>query len=1340
MRSTIPVARRFMHTFLFLFVILSPVVAQTPPEPGGNDQLGTQPYQSYHGGEIDSVNLSTGTLSVKLPFLTYPQRGSVPLSFDLMYNNSPQHFYQSCDPGPPKTCEYDWGSPGGYPLPLDYGDMFVAWAQQVAVVEQPIPFKSGTHTYYYGNYFVMEADGSKHVLGNEGTVSYTLSGLSYTQTSTGPFESLDTTSWRVQGPFTTTIGTGPLPVSPTAVIGPDGIRYGSTTEDPNGNKITSTSTTITDSLGRSIPVPPTYASASNTTTAGCTGPLPIKTAVLWTPPGYQGSNMQYKFCYVTVTPNIGVNGVLVGSFTVLGTPIGSPLLQSIVLPNGQTWEFEYNDPDATQTNNGSPVTYGTLSKITLPTGGTISYTYTSEIGQVGCWNGGRWVSSRIENANDGTGAHTWTYTYSGASTYVTDPVGNDVAHNFTSATACGRYEQSTQYYQGSHTSGTLLKTVTTAYTSNTSVNTNPLTINQVPVTITTAWANGQTKQETRSYDSGFAYINFMGNTDSSNGKYGRVTQLTDSDYGSGAPGPLLKQTSTAYMAISGPNASSYLTNNMLSLPYTVQITNGSGAQMANVTYGYDGSSLGSSGVTEQHDSSPPAGTYRGNNTSISQWLNSGTLTCQNGHTAGTNSNVTSTKLFFDTGMVQTSYDSCNNSTGYGYSAAYYGAFPTTVTNALSQITTYTFDLTTGLVASVQDPNNLLTTYGYDEMWRLTSITNPDNGVDTVTFQETSFPVTDTITAQINASTSKTQTNVFDGFGRISQTQLTSDPQGTVYVDTSYDALGRVSTVSNPHRVCGSDPTSSCGITTYGYDGLSRKTSVTYPDNSVLTTAYCGPETLVTDPTNRWRRSRVDGLERLVEVDEPNAPGASVASTGCPGTGEPIWITSYTLDALGNLTNVVQNGSHARSFTFDSLSRLQCSSNPESATAACPAFGATTFPAGTLTYVYNPDGPITKKTDARSISTSYSYDALHRELSRSYSNGDPTVSTAYDQPACLGLGTCQNIGHRTSMTDAAGSEAWSYEVDKTNLRTLHANQRTTEGITNNSTYYLDLVGNAYQLVYPTGRTLTYKFSGANRPLSVVDATTGTYYATGFSSPPSGCPSGAACYTPQGTPYAFSLGQTSSFTGINVTDTYNTRLQPLEFKASSTGGNAMDISYNFVDPVSQRNAGHVYSIANNLNSSRTQSFTYDQVNRILSAGTSATTGTYCWGYQFSYDAWGNLLAQAGWTPQYNSCSQPVISGLTADGGNHLSALAYDASGNATSDGTNAYTWNGESQLKSGSGVSYAYDGDGRRVAKVGSKLYWYGSDGEILAETDGSGNLSNEYVYFAGRRIARLAWSH
>jgi RHS repeat-associated protein len=59
-----------------------------------------------------------------------------------------------------------------------------------------------------------------------------------------------------------------------------------------------------------------------------------------------------------------------------------------------------------------------------------------------------------------------------------------------------------------------------------------------------------------------------------------------------------------------------------------------------------------------------------------------------------------------------------------------------------------------------------------------------------------------------------------------------------------------------------------------------------------------------------------------------------------------------------------------------------------------------------------------------------------------------------------------------------------------------------------------------------------------------------------------------------------------------------------------------------------------------------------------------------------------------------------------------------------------------LKTAAGVTYAYDGDGRRVSKSSGKLYWYGSGGDILAETDASGNTTAEYIFFGGKRIAML----
>src|SRR5271154_4594692 len=41
--------------------------------------------------------------------------------------------------------------------------------------------------------------------------------------------------------------------------------------------------------------------------------------------------------------------------------------------------------------------------------------------------------------------------------------------------------------------------------------------------------------------------------------------------------------------------------------------------------------------------------------------------------------------------------------------------------------------------------------------------------------------------------------------------------------------------------------------------------------------------------------QVNGLGRLIEVDEPNSPTATVNSNGCPGTSDPIWVTTYGYD-------------------------------------------------------------------------------------------------------------------------------------------------------------------------------------------------------------------------------------------------------------------------------------------------------------------------------------------------------------------------------------------------------------------------------------------------------------
>jgi len=53
-----------------------------------------------------------------------------------------------------------------------------------------------------------------------------------------------------------------------------------------------------------------------------------------------------------------------------------------------------------------------------------------------------------------------------------------------------------------------------------------------------------------------------------------------------------------------------------------------------------------------------------------------------------------------------------------------------------------------------------------------------------------------------------------------------------------------------------------------------------------------------------------------------------------------------------------------------------------------------------------------------------------------------------------------------------------------------------------------------------------------------------------------------------------------------------------------------------------------------------------------------------------------------------------------------------------------------------VTYVYDGNRMRTKKSGGTLYWRDVTGTTIAETTLGGADVNEYVFFAGRRVARI----
>lgn len=106
------------------------------------------------------------------------------------------------------------------------------------------------------------------------------------------------------------------------------------------------------------------------------------------------------------------------------------------------------------------------------------------------------------------------------------------------------------------------------------------------------------------------------------------------------------------------------------------------------------------------------------------------------------------------------------------------------------------------------------------------------------------------------------------------------------------------------------------------------------------------------------------------------------------------------------------------------------------------------------------------------------------------------------------------------------------------------------------------------------------------------------------------------------------------------------------------------------------------------------------------------------------------------------------VAATNQNRLTGFGYDAAGNMTSNGGASYTYDAENRLITTAGMSYLYDGDGKRVEKCteGSTpgtcatnatgtLYWTGTGSDPLAETDLSGNVLENYIFFNGQRIAR-----
>jgi RHS repeat-associated protein len=243
--------------------------------------------------------------------------------------------------------------------------------------------------------------------------------------------------------------------------------------------------------------------------------------------------------------------------------------------------------------------------------------------------------------------------------------------------------------------------------------------------------------------------------------------------------------------------------------------------------------------------------------------------------------------------------------------------------------------------------------------------------------------------------------------------------------------------------------------------------------------------------------------------------------------------------------------------------------------------------------------------------------------------------------------------------------------------------------------------------------------------------------------------SAGYNPDGSLKSLLNGSTPA---LSQNFQYTPRLQLCRITALTSGtlptsctdsqhiGNIMDRGYDFHAGNGTANSGadngNVFAITNYRDANRSQAFTYDALNRLTSGWSSANTGTYSWGENYSIDAWGNLQI----TPMSGKAHGGNFT-LSGNAQNRPTGLAYDAAGNLMSYLSANYTYDHENRLLSTAGMTYTYDGNGERVLKSNTstgaavKRYW-SMGGNPLAEGDGSGNITAEYIYFGSKRVARI----
>ncbi len=607
-----------------------------------------------------------------------------------------------------------------------------------------------------------------------------------------------------------------------------------------------------------------------------------------------------------------------------------------------------------------------------------------------------------------------------------------------------------------------------------------------------------------------------------------------------------------------------------------------------------------------------------------------------------------------------------------------GLFATTIANTLGHSETREYDTKTGQITKLTGPNGIATCFEYDELGRQ---------VLERQYCDTPYEMTITTTYAWCDATCP----------QYASYMVTTQQTGSAPVIVYYDKLNRELRKS----IVGYSGQQIFVDTKYDVRGQVKEVSEPYFEGdisywSIYTYDVLGrveslkpPHTtqLVTTEYNGFTTKVTDVLGRQRFKTE-NALGQTISVT------DALFNTiTYGYDAAGNLTTTTDSMGNFISLTYDKRDRKIAMSDPDM---------------GDWSYTYNTFGELLTQTDAKTQTTTMQYDALGRMVSRDAAEGSNTWT--YDT-AVKGIG-------KLARMDGAGGNARDFAYDDAGRPTQVTDHIDMQAFVTSKTY--DYAGRVDTITYPANFAIKriYNFNGYLTQVQSTDGATVYWQADSMNA--------------RGQILDNTLGN-----GVHTSHSYN----------DATGWMDGIYSFNSAMATVQLNSYSFDDVGNLLSRTDqrqglTETFTYDDLDRVLTADIAGGTGTYV-PRTYSYDALGNIINKSDVGNYLYGQNGAGPHAVTQAG---TSSYAYDTNGNMTSGAgrTIGYTsFNKPNAITDGgTTVNFYYGADKSRILKVvGSKRTIYvglGAEGNALyeRETEGLVTKNRHYIYAANSQAVAI----